>query len=98
MRPLPFSHRIRTAHVRPIDGATTCDKDGLTNAVREAVLFEENPPRYWHFVCPQCGVAERWKRWIGVLVCPKCQVRMTLRCIPISKRSKVTDAPGERRH
>jgi len=98
MRPLPFSHRIRTAHVRPINGATTCDEDGLINAVREAVLFEENPPRFWHFVCPQCGNAERWKRWIGVLVCQKCQVRMGLRCIPIIRQPEIIGSPEERRH
>jgi len=98
MRPLPFPQRIRTVHVRPIVGATTCDEDGVENAVREAVLFEENPPRLWHFVCPQCGDAVRWQRWIGVLVCPKCQVRMGLRCIPIPKLPKVTNGPGERRN
>jgi hypothetical protein len=95
MRPLPFSHSMRPIQMRSIDGATSCDEDGIGNAVREAVLFEDNPPRFWHFVCPQCEKAERWKRWIGVLVCTKCQVRMPLRCIPVPEKHSVTSTPEE---
>ena len=98
MRPLPFSNSMRPIRMRPIEGATSCGEEGFEEAVREAVLFEENPPRFWHLVCPQCSDAVRWQRWISGLVCPKCQVRMALRCIPIPNQHKVTGTPGERRH
>ena len=52
MRPLPFSSSTRPFRKTPFEGVTSCLEEGFEDAVKEVVLFEENPARFWRFVCP----------------------------------------------
>jgi len=68
--------------MKELNVATRLTDDAPARTVRTAALGGARPPRLYHFVCSECGHAVRWKSWIKVLYCLRCDIRMKLRCIP----------------